>query len=134
LLGVLLCLGSCATQRAFRILPPSGLPPNDSDYRLRSPDAVETPFPEILKRYNGYQAGRGYLDLRPRMALRIENAYYTEGVAKHGLAGFLGTEIARYEVHNRGIHLTSVKSMERRPRDQPPVQELIGKSQSSFRT
>ena len=79
--------------------------------------------------------GSGWVDLRPRMELRIENAYYREGEPKHGIAGFLGTEIAHYQVRpNRGLRLLSVESaVTRRPRDQGPVQELIRASQRNFR-
>src|SRR5258708_3696708 len=69
------------------------------------------------------------------MELRIENAYYREGEPKRGIAGFLGTEIAHYQVRaNRGLRLMSVESaVVRRPRDQGPVQELIRASQGNFR-
>src|SRR6267143_363560 len=79
--------------------------------------------------------GSGWVDLRPRMELRIENAYYREGEPKRGIAGFLGTEIAHYQVRsNRGLRLLSVESsVARRPRDQGPVQELIGASHRNFR-
>lgn len=115
---------SCASRRAagsFRVLPAS------PDYLLRSPDSSETPFPELLSRYNGFVPGKDWLDLRPRMELWIENAYYREGAPKHGLNGFLGTEIARYQVRlQMGLRLISVQShLKRRPRDQPPVQQLI---------
>jgi hypothetical protein len=75
------------------------------------------------------------VDLRPRMELRIENAYYREGEPKRGIAGFLGTEIAHYQVRtNRGLRLLAVESaVAVRPRDQGPVQELIRPSQGNFR-
>src|SRR6185312_1780507 len=119
---------SCANRRAagsFRVLPAS------PDYLLRSPDASETPFPELLSHYNGFVPGKDWLDLRPRMELWIENAYYREGVPKHGLNGFLGTEIARYRVRSQsGLRLLSVQShLKRRPRDQAPVQQLIQAAQ-----
>ena len=123
---------SCVRRRAsgsFRVLP--GRP----DYLLRSPDSSETPFPELLSRYNGFVPGKDWLDLRPRMELWIENAYYREGMPKRGLNGFLGTEIALYQVRPQaGLRLISVEShLKRRPRDQPPVQQLMRASQQRFR-
>ena len=75
------------------------------------------------------------MDLRPLMELRIENAYYREGEPKRGIAGFLGTEIAHYQVReNRGLRLLAVQSaVAVRPRDQGPVQELIRVSQMRAR-
>jgi hypothetical protein len=47
--------------------------------------------------------------------------------------GFLGTETARYEVRqNGGLRLRSVHSMENRPRDQFPVEQLISASQRDY--
>ena len=128
---VLLSFG-CATRRpgvSFRVVRAS------PEYLLRSPDLHETPFPEVLRRYNDFVPGQGWLDLRPQMELRIENAYYREGAPKHGLAGFLGTEIARYKVQPKGgLRLISLQSgVAQRPGDQPPVQELIRASQSHHR-
>jgi hypothetical protein len=95
-------------------------------YLLRSPDASETPFPEILKSYNGFEPGRAWIDLHPEMELRIENAYYRAGTSRRGLDGFLGTEIARYKVQpGGGLQLLSVQSMKARPVEQPPVEQLI---------
>src|ERR1700737_4049502 len=79
--------------------------------------------------------GSGGVDLRPLMELRIENAYYREGEPKRGIAGFLGTETAHYQVRgNRGLRVRSIESaVAVRPRDQGPVQELIRASQRNFR-
>jgi hypothetical protein len=79
--------------------------------------------------------GSGWVDLRPRMELRIENGYYREGEPKRGIANFLGTEIAHYQVRtNRGLRLLSVQSaVAKRPRDQPGVRELIRPSQGNYR-
>ncbi len=108
--------------------------PAAPQYLLRSPDRSDTPFPEILDRYNGFVPGREGMDLRPLMELRIENAYYQKGMPKRGLNGFLGTEVARYRVQPRGgLRLISVQSMENRPNDQPAVQHLIARSQIGFR-
>ena len=123
---------ACATRRSsgsFQVLRAN------PEYLLRSPDSRDTPFPDVLRRYNSFVAGQGWLDLRPQMELRIENAYYREGAPKHGLAGFLGTEIARYQVRpKRSLRLISVQSgVAQRPGDQPPVQELIRASQMHHR-
>jgi hypothetical protein len=129
---VVLCLllsASCATHvQAFRVLPAT------PQYLLRSPDSHETSFPETLRRYNGFEPGRGWMNLRPEMELRIENAYYRPGVPSHGLHGFLGTEIARYRVRADGtLRLLSVRPLKGRPRGEPPVQQLIAPSQRRYR-
>jgi len=85
---VLMSLPSCATRRAaiaFRVLPAK------PDYLLRSPDAKDTQFPEVLGHYTN--VGADWVELRPQIELRVENAYFREGAPKHGLANFLGTEI-----------------------------------------
>lgn len=120
---------SCATRQAataFRVLP--GRP----DYLLVSPDSAKIPFPEVLSRYT--QVGPGWVELRPLTELRVENAYFREGLPKHGLANFLGTEIARYRVLPAGrLERVSVKSrVPRRPPDQPPVQQLVSDSQRRY--
>jgi hypothetical protein len=123
-------LTSCATRlpvRSFRVVPAT------PEYQLRSPDSLQTPFPQILRHYNGFEPGRGWMDLRPEMELRIENAYYQPGIPRRGLDGFLGTEVARYKVRANGrLQLQSVQSMKHRPNDQPPVQQLMGTSQRHY--
>ena len=37
------------------------------------------------------------------MQLRVENADYREGAPKHGLATYLGTEVARYQAQRTEI-------------------------------
>jgi hypothetical protein len=70
--------------------------------------------------------GQGWLDLRPPMQLRVENAYYREGAPKRGLNGYLGTEIAYYQVQPNGhLRLLSTRPMKDRPHDQPPVDRLM---------
>jgi hypothetical protein len=120
-LALLLCAVSCITRTAldFRVVPAA---PN---YLLRSPDSQETPFPDILRSYNGFEPGREWVDLRPGMGLGIENAYYQPGMPRRGLDGFLGTEKASYKVRSRGLQLLSVQPMKDRPSGQPPVQQLI---------
>jgi len=127
---VLLFSASCATRRAataFRVLPAR------PDYLLRSPDSKDTPFPEILGQYTN--VGPGWVELRPGIGLRVENAYFREGAPKHGLANFLGTEIVTYRVLPSGVlEQTAFESrLERRPSDQPPAQQLLSESQKLYR-
>lgn len=63
---------SCAFRhgKAFQVL--RGTPA----YLLRSPDSRETPLPDVLRDYNGFEPAHSWIDLRPLMELRIENAYY----------------------------------------------------------
>jgi hypothetical protein len=120
---------ACANRRAnstFRVVP------GDPNYFLRCPDLKDIPFPDVLSQYTG--VGAGWVDLQPKMGLRIENAYYQEGAPKHGLNGFLGTEIARYRAQTTGLRLLSVEAeLEQRPGDQPRVQDLLRTSQRRYR-
>ncbi len=108
---------------AFRVLPAQ------PDYLLRSPDSKEVPFAEILSRYT--KVGSGWVELGPQTELRVENAYFREGAPKHGLANFLGTEIARYRVLPTGtLERVSVESrVHQPPADQPAVQQLLSEPQ-----
>lgn len=120
---------SCATRRAgvsFRVLPAK------PDYLLRSPDSQDIPFAEVLGRYTN--VGSGWVELRPQIELRIENAYFREGAPKRGLANFLGTEIARYRVLATGsLEQIAVQSrLAQRPADQPAVQQLLSESQRLY--
>ena len=120
--------GSRYSAHPFRVVPASPA------YALRSPDLRETPFPEILRGYNGFEPGRAWIDLRAGMELRIENAYYQPGMSRRGLNGFLGTEIAQYKAGpQRGLQLLSVQSMQDRPKESLPVQQLISISQQERR-
>src|SRR3984885_9591141 len=123
-------LCSCMSQRtrgSFQVLPAAPA------YVLRSPDATDTPFPEVLSRYSDAGESQGWL-LHPNSELQIENAYYREGAPKHGIANYIGTEQAVYQVRRRNLHLISVQSgLEQRPADQPAVQELIGASRLHYR-
>ena len=123
-------LCSCVTPRArgsFRVLSA------EPYYLLRSPDAMETPFPEVLSRYGEVGPSQGWL-LHPNTELHIENAYYREGAPKHGIANFIGTEKAVYQVRAGSLRLKSVQSdLARRPEDQPPVQDLIRPAQLHYR-
>lgn len=122
-------LTACAMRLArtyFEVLP------NSPNYLLRSPDSRRTPFPEVLKAYNDFEAGHAWIDLEPLMELRIENAYYEPGAPRSGLTGFLGTEVARYGVGPHGLALVSVQPMLNRPKDDIPVQDLISNSETQF--
>lgn len=121
---------SCATRRTvagFRVLPAR------PDYLLRSPDSKDTPFPEVLGRYT--PVGPGWVELRPQIELRVENAYFREGAPKRGLANFLGTEIARYQVLPTGAleQIALQSRLTQRPADQLPVQQLLSESQRLYR-
>ena len=120
---------SCATSRPvfFRVLPA------EPAYLLRSPNSEDTPFPEVLGRYT--DLAREWVNLRPEMGLQVENAYFREGAPRHGLAGFLGTEVAHYRVQRTGgLRLISVESkVAQRPKDQAPVQDLIPADLARYR-
>jgi hypothetical protein len=122
-------LTSCAARLSrthFQVLPHS------PSYLVQSPDSHRTPFPDVLKAYNGFEAGHAWIDLERLMELRIENAYYEPGAPRSGLTGFLGTEVARYEVTSHGLDLLSVEPMKNRPNDQAPVQDLISNREKRF--
>ncbi len=126
---LLLLLQSCVAwqpRARFRVLPSS------PDYLLQSPDSHRTPFPDVLKAYNRFEPGHRSIDLRPLMALRIENAYYEEGASRTGLQGFLGTEVARYAVAPHSLDLLEVQAMNHRPRHDLPVQDLISHAGMKF--
>ena|SRR5579875_654201 len=124
-----LCLTACVARLSrtyFEVLP------NSPNYLLQSPDSHRTPFPEVLKAYNDFEPGHAWIELEPLMELRIENAYWEPGARRTGLAGFLGTEVARYLVRSHGLVLVSVHPMSNRPNDQIPVQDLISKPKTRF--
>lgn len=127
---LLLLNSACISSRhknGFRVLPGNPV------YVLQSPDARRTPLPDLLKSFNGFQPGQPSIDLRPRMELRIENAYYRKGSSRRGLEGFLGTELARFSVLPDGLRLLSVQPMTGRPADDVPVQQLIPAPATHFR-
>jgi hypothetical protein len=100
---------------------------------LQDPDHRLIEFPQVLRAYNGYDPGSTWIDLHPLMELRIENAYYQEGARRKGLQGYLGTEVAEYEVLKQGLKLLSLVSMHGRPHDQQPVQDLISPPEMEFK-
>src|SRR5579871_1120774 len=121
----LVLLAGCAAHRGpkvFRVVPAS------PDYRLRSPDSQETRFADVLSGFT--PAAPAWVELRPGMELRVENAYYREGSTRRGLADFLGTEVAHYQVRPGGrLRLLSIdSSVTQQPGDQPLVQRLIQNS------
>jgi hypothetical protein len=70
--------------------------------------------------------GRGWMDLIPPMQLRVENAYYR--------TSYVGTEIAHYQVQQNGsLRLLSTQPLKDRPRDQPPVEQLMQSSVRRYR-
>jgi hypothetical protein len=111
---------------SFRVVP------RHPSYVLRSPDSRETPFAGILHAYNGSDPAQNWMDLRPLMELRIENAYYKKGASRRGLAGFLGTEVARYDMTPDGLRLLSFHSMNGRPEGDVPVEHLITAPRMTF--
>jgi hypothetical protein len=126
-LAVLLSIFTACRSRAFQIIPET---PQDI---LQDPGKHRTPFDELLHEYNGYRAEASWIDLRPLMELRVENAYYEPGASRRGLAGYLGTEVARYEIlRQKGLALLSVRSMPNRPARDLPVSELISQPAAHF--
>jgi hypothetical protein len=116
---------SCA--RSYRVLPQT------PSYVLKSPDHRETAFRDILQNYNGFERGFPSVDLRPGMGIRVENAYYEKGASRKGLKGYMGTEVAGYEVTARGLQLVSVIPMKNRPESDLPVENLILPAHLKFR-
>jgi hypothetical protein len=86
----------------------------------------------VLKAYNDFEAGHAWIDLEPLMELRVENAYYAPGAPRSGLAGFLGTEVARYVIGSHGLALVSIHPMLNRPKEEVPVQDLISNTETNF--
>lgn len=113
--------------RQFRVVPKS------PKYLLKSPDARKIPFDKVLRNFNGFERGQSWIDLRPLMRLHIEDAYYEKGASRRGLAGFLGTETADYDVTSGGLRLLSFQPMKNRPPDEEPVQNLIARPELHFR-
>ena len=121
---------ACAPRRslgAFQVLP--GRP----NYRLRAPDAGETPFPELPARFT--PSTPNWVDIRAGMGLRLENAYYREGSAKRDLAHYLGTEVAQLRVDGGGAlrFLSKPAQLKERPPQQPSVRQMIPEVQRRFR-
>ena len=128
--GLSICLAACVgplSRTHFEVIPHS------PQYLLQYPrDSERAPFTDVLKAYNGFEAGHSWIDLTPLMELRVENAYYEAGAPRSGLAGFLGTEVARYAVLPNSLDLLSVQSMKSRPNEDMPVQDLISSAGRNF--
>ncbi|MGC2658103.1 MAG: hypothetical protein WA324_08990 [Bryobacteraceae bacterium] len=107
--------------------------PHHPAYLLKAPDSSKTPYPDILRDYNGFDRARDSIDLRPTMEIQIENAYYEKGASRRGLKGYLGTETAQYAVSDQGLRLLSVRHMKDRPANDAPVQQLIPEQGLKFR-
>jgi hypothetical protein len=102
------------------------------EYLLRSPDARETPFPEVLNQWR--DARTGWVDLAPGMDVRVELAHYREGSRKQTLADYLGGEVARFQVRpHGGLRLESVKSdVKEGGADRTTAAELISPRQRRY--
>ena len=76
-----------------------------------------------------------WVDLIPDMQLRLENAYFKTGSQRVGIADYLGTEIARFQVaRNRGLRPTDPQNtLPQRPPEQPAAQALIADPQRRHR-
>jgi hypothetical protein len=77
-----------------------------------------------------------FLDLRPGVRLRIENAYWEEGSSRKGLNGYLGTEIATFRAEESGnlkLVGTDSKRTAARPPNQPAAVDLLPASHLSGR-
>jgi len=106
--------------------------PRVPEYVLRSPNAKEIPLSDVLREYNGFVRGGRSVDLQEQMEVRIENAYYEKGFSRKGLKGYLGTEVARYQVARNGLRLLSVVPMNGRPENDVPVQNLLSAAELTF--
>lgn len=127
---VLVLLTACAHHRApgvFRVIAAK------PEYQLRAPDSQETPFSSVLNQFTPQSSA--WVELRPQMELRVEMAYYHEGSHRRGLADYLGTATAHYQVRpNETLRLISTQSaVKERPNDQPAIEKLIESSQARHR-
>ena len=116
-----LALAGCGFARrgSFRVIQQT------SGDQLQAPDRHVVPFSDVLRDYNNFEPGKGWIDLRAQMELRIENAYYEKGASRRGLQGFLGTGVARYQIVADGLRLASVQPMQDLPAGDTPVEQLI---------
>jgi hypothetical protein len=76
-----------------------------------------------------------WVDLLPQMELKIENAYFDPATPRQDPSGYLGTEIARYQVGpGRGLWPLGMQTpLAMRPKNQPSAQELISHSRRRHR-
>lgn len=127
---VLVLLAACAHHRSpgvFRVIAAK------PEYQLRAPDSQETPFSNVLNQFTPQSSA--WVELRPAMELRVEMAYYREGSRRRGLADYLGTATAHYQVRpNETLRLVSTQSaVKERPTDQPAIEKLIEPAQAHHR-
>lgn len=118
----------CAAKRAWRVAPsPSG-------YALTDGKQSE-PYVQMLHRFNRFETGSGWVDIKPYMRLHVENAYYEPGRPKRGLDGFIGTERVWYRKPEPPGLVEGViepKMLAPRPSDEPAVQALLPESARKF--
>ena len=121
LIGLMAC--ALRTSDRFRLLPA------EPQYEIQSPDLDRTPYDEVLSAYT--PRGDGWIELKPGMGIFIQYALFREGSTEHTLENYLGTESIRYEVEGSGelAEFGEVSRMEPRPRDAPPVDQLISQRQ-----
>lgn len=126
----LVILATCAHHRSpgvFRVIAAK------PEYQLRAPDSQETAFSNVLSQFTPQSST--WVELRPKMEMRVEMAYYREGSRRRGLADYLGTATAHYQVRPNGaLRLVLMQSaVKERPNDQPAIEKLIEPSQARHR-
>lgn len=117
--AALLWIGCAA--RVWRVQP------GPSEYSLAKGKRLE-PYSQMLERFNGFQTGAGWVDLRPHMRIHVTNAYYEAGKPKRGLDGFIGTEQIWYrKLPPPGLIEGDIerKMLAVRPPADPPVEALL---------
>ena len=118
----------CSAHHPWRVAPsPSG-------YALTDGKQSE-PYAQMLERYNRFETGSGWIDLKPYMRIQIENAYYEPGKPKRGLDGFIGTELVWYRKPvPPGLIEGAVtpKMLAPRPPEDPAVQTLLPPASRGF--
>ena len=122
---LLFALTSCVARHppAFRVLP--GTP----EYSLEAPDASRTGFSRILGQYAG--ADLGWADLREKMSLQIDQAYFREGAESEDIRSYLGLESVRYAKTAAGPLREAEDSppLAMRSPSQPAARELLPAAQ-----
>lgn len=104
------------------------------EYALAKGKQIE-PYSKMLERFNGFEVGAGWVDLRPFMRIHVANAYYEAGRPKRGLDGFVGTEQIWYrKLHPPGLIEGDIerKMLAVRPDTEPPVEALLPAANRQF--
>jgi hypothetical protein len=118
----------CSSKRAWRVAPsPSG-------YALTNGKQSE-PYSQMLQRFNRFETGSGWVDIKPYMRLQVENAYYEPGRPKRGLNGFIGTERVWYrKPEPPGLIEGGIepKMLAPRPVGEPAVETLLASEARKF--